>query len=66
MIICASCGCVPAKCSCEIPSPLQKLVEKQRADASLWYLSGSETCKNCQEAIRELHEIIEKQRTTGI
>lgn len=65
MIICAKCGMIPAKCDCNVPSPLQKLVGDQRNDPKLWFQLGSENEKYLQSAIRQLHKAIEHQRATG-
>ena len=65
MLICAACGAIPAYCECHVPSPLQKLVNKQREDAGLWAMPDDDFEKRLQQAIRDLHRAIEVQRTTG-
>lgn len=65
MLICAKCGMIPGRCSCDVPSPLQKLVEEQRNDTKLWFKADNITDAYFQKAIRSLHRAIEHQRLTG-
>ncbi len=47
---------------CENPQPLQRFVEKQANDPALWFEAMTAPEQFLQTALRELHEIIDKEK----